>query len=178
MKKELPKLSFFSETIPEKLTCQINNVQALIQSERITFQRGYEMLHQAQKDNETIYYATSTRIAKAQNEITNLRKRGRFDNGQLKTESILSLASERAVTSMRTAIREYRAGLLTRRQLRRARSLMMGCIDQDNSSLYHEVGDIIRKIKPEPKKEVDHDWRDVPLKDMEVKKVSACNDLT
>ena len=173
----MPNLQFFSVSVIEKMQCQVNNVQALIQSERITYSRGYQMLHDATKDLTTIYYHTTARIGKAHNELTNLRKRGRFLNGAMEAENVLSLASRRSITGMKTAIREYRCGLLTRRQLRRARRLMMDCINQDIASLGQEVSDIIRKTKPEPKKEVDQDWRDIPEKDMTVQRVSVDDDL-
>ena len=157
-RKAFPKLSFFSETILEKFQTQIDNVQALIQADRITFKQGHEKLHDGKSDLQDIYYYGQCQIEAAQTAIINLRKNGRFQDKQIEAGNLLSLASRRAVVSMRTAIRDYESGELTKRQLRRAKRLMMDCINNDVASINQEMSDTIRSAKVKPKQE-EPDWK-------------------
>ena len=174
----VPKLTFFSETILEKFQCQINNVQSLIIAERITYEQGHKMLGQAHKDLQTLYYRVSAKISKAENELTVLRRKGRFSGKQIAAPSILSLASQRAVVSLQSALRSYGDGQCTRRQLRRAKRLMMDCINSDIAALNQETADLIRKAKvpesgnsKEPE-QTGEDWRQL-TRDMTIRKVST-----
>ena len=173
----VPKLTFFSDSVIEKMQCTINNVQSLIIAEQITYEQGHKMLGQAHKDLQTLYYRVSANISKAENELTVLRRKGRFSGKQIAAPSILSLASQRAVVSLQSALRSYGDGECTRRQLRRAKRLMMDCINSDIAALNQECSDLIShaKVIPEDPEQTGEDWRQL-TRDMTIRKVSSAND--
>ncbi len=69
----------------------------LLQSERIIFSKAYQMLHDAKKDMQTIYYRIEGQIGAAESTVTELRKNGRFNHDQLGADNVLSLATRRAI---------------------------------------------------------------------------------
>ena len=168
-KSNVPKLLFFSASIAERFDIEIYRVVQLCQSERITFQRANEMLHDGKEDLQTIHYHTQCQISGAETVIIDLRRHGRFNGDQLGSDNILSLATRRAIVSMRSGLDSYKTGVITKRQLRRAHKMMKDLLDQDVSSLCQEIRDAIKNLKAREEKEP---YQEIPESDMLIKKVS------
>ena len=147
MKYERPKLTFFSEDIRKSFSTEIYNVVLLLQSERITFQQSFQQLHAAKEDLTVIYYNVAGKIAAAEKTINDLRKHGRFPDGQLKEHSVLSLATTRAITGLKANLDAYGNGLLTKRDLKRNHRMMKDLLDADCMSLNREIRDMISQLK-------------------------------
>ena len=176
MKKELPKLQFFSETILEKLACQVDNVSALLIAERVSYQKAFQMLHDGKRDLADIYYYAQAQLSAASAGITSLKKKGRFPDSQIEGPSIISLASQRSITSLRSALRDYPRGELSKKALRRARRLMLDCLNSDIAALSQETADLCRQAKVLPEQEqTGEDWRDL-AQEMTIKKVPTRDD--
>ena len=77
----------------ERLENEINNVLALLQLERISFQQAHLKLHAARKDMMTIYYDVMGKIATAQSTVSTMRRYGKLDHERV-LESSLRIISE------------------------------------------------------------------------------------
>ena len=73
-------LQFFSGSTIERMEIEINNVLALLQLERISYQQAHLKLHDARKDMMTIYYDICGKIAKAQSTVSTMRRYGKIDH--------------------------------------------------------------------------------------------------
>ena len=139
-KKRQYKVTPFSpKASPEKMRCEIHRVLQLLQSERITFERAHEMLHQGTKDIQVIYYDVSASLERAKYEVSKLRSKGPFDGRQLQSESVLSLNTVRAIRAMRTALGAFKKGGMSKRQLRRQARVMKDLLDRDAMTLNREI---------------------------------------
>jgi len=77
------KLTFFSGSTIEHLENELNNVIALLQLERISFQQAHLKLHAARKDMMDLYYDICGKIAKAQSVVSTMRKYGKIDHERI-----------------------------------------------------------------------------------------------
>ena len=168
--KEIYNISFFSVNHLEKMQIELQRILQLVQSERITYNGAYLMLKDAKSDMQSIYYLINGQIATAEKSITDLRKKGRFNGSQLKGDTILSIATTRAIVQMKTAVECWASGTVNKRQLRRQARIMKDLLNQDVLSLNLEIRSMIRTLKKSdriPTIEVD----EVTAKEMLIQKI-------
>ena len=174
-KKEFPKLQFFSVSTIERMDCEITRIISLLQSERVTYSRAFTLLHQAKSDTQDIYYFIQAKLSTTEQAVRDLKANGRFHGPEVTCESFISLASKRALVSMRGSIDAYKNGLLTKRALRRQHKMTRDLIDLDVIALNQEFRDVIRKLKPTDQVK-EKPWQEIPEADMLVKKVHPAHD--
>lgn len=181
MKKRLANLTFFSETGPERLKCEIQQVAQRVQNEELTFQAGHEQLHNAQEDAQQIYYHLTALIGSAKSEITDLRKNGRYNRAHAQQDNFLSLQTRRAMTSLNSGIEAFKTGIITKRQLKRQAKMCKDLINQDVISLVQEMKDQVNQLKTSDINKLDETDRrrqnEEDTQDMTVKKTDPHDDF-
>lgn len=77
-KQDVTKLAFFSESTLQRMQIEINRVSQLYRADRIGGIRGHEMLHQATRDINSIFWQVSAMIGQEHNKIDSLHMARKF----------------------------------------------------------------------------------------------------
>ena len=178
-KKDSTNLQFFSESIKERMQIEINRVTQLYKADRIGGIRGHEMLHQATKDINNLFWQVSAMIGQEHQKIDYLHKVKKAMQNPLEDQKYFSKPTIEALDNLLTTSKFYRIGVSPFSALRKAGILARRLVRIDSRILRQDISDLLYKAKrftpPEPEGEPHPDemFQDVLPSDMEVKKIST-----
>ena len=150
MKNKKDKLQFFSESLTERIQIEVNRVSQLYKADRIGGIRGHEMLHQATRDINKVFWQVSTMIGKEHQKIDYLHKVKRSMADPLNSQQYFSKPTLESLENLVKESKLFRSGLSDYGLLRKAGILARRLVRIDSIVLRQDIADLLHKAKRSP----------------------------
>lgn len=175
-KADKTKLRILSQTNLDRLEIEVNNIVTLYRLGRIRGQQAHQMLHDARKDVEQIFWSASGIVAQGHGKIDFLHKVKNAMGPDIEKGQFMSKPTLKALDDLVRSSKLYRRGVISYAGLRKTSRLARKLVRVDSIVLRQDIRDLTRKareydpIDQEPDQEFP-ELEVVDLRDMLIKLV-------